>query len=111
MLASATSANRRISQPKLKAACDQCTASKVKCPGGGPRCKRCADSSQPCQYSLARRYGKPPGSKNRKTLETLRYTKERHWENGGSRGGDCSVPQNNDRRDDDDRVVETESKR
>ncbi|KAF2235240.1 hypothetical protein EV356DRAFT_121160 [Viridothelium virens] len=65
----ATGANPRR---KLKAACDQCHASKVKCPGGGPPCKRCEDSSQTCHYSLAARVGKPPGSKNKKSLERSR---------------------------------------
>lgn len=57
---------------KLRAACDQCHASKLKCPGGNPPCKRCEGSGQSCHYSLAARMGKPPGSKNRKTLERLR---------------------------------------
>lgn len=82
---------------KHKAACDQCNASKVKCPGGGIPCQRCADTSQPCHYSLARRIGKPPGSKNRKTLERMRQAKEGNQENnnGGGSGIDSSIPQNN----------------
>ena len=72
------------SRPKKhKAACDQCNASKVKCPGGGPPCNRCANSSQPCHYSLARRAGKPRGTRNRKTLERLRQA-----------GGDSPEQQN-----------------
>jgi hypothetical protein len=60
---------------RYKAACDPCHASKVKCPGGGPPCKRCVKSSdQACRYSLARRMGKPPETRNRKTLERLRET-------------------------------------
>lgn len=58
---------------KYKAACDKCNSSKVKCPGGGPPCQRCADSSYTCKYSLTARIGKPLGSKNKKTLERLRY--------------------------------------
>ena len=102
MLASTSSANRRASQPKHKAACDHCTVSKVKCPGGGPPCKRCADSSQPCHYSLARRFGKPPGSKNRRTLERLRQAKDGDLKSSTRTGGGCSIPQNNDSRDDGD---------
>ena len=81
---------------KHKAACDQCNASKVKCPGGGIPCQRCADTSQPCHYSLARRIGKPPGSKNRRTLERLRQAKEGNQENnnGGGSGVDSSIPRN-----------------
>ena len=71
---------RKASQPKFKAACDQCHANKVKCPGGGTPCQRCADSSQLCNYSLARRNGKPPGTRNRKTLERLAQAKEANLE-------------------------------
>ena len=98
----------RVSQPKKhKAACDQCNASKVKCPGGSLPCQRCADSSQPCHYSLARRIGKPPGSKNRKTLERLRQAKEGNLENnnGEGEGGDSSIPQNTSSRNDSDEAL------
>lgn len=114
MHASTTSANREASKPtKHKAACDQCNASKVKCPGGGLPCKRCADSSHPCHYSVARRIGKPPGSKNRKTLEKLRQEKEGDLEsnNGGDGGGDGSITQNNDSRNDDNGALDVESER
>ena len=71
-----SSASRRASvSKKYKAACDQCHNSKVKCPGGGPPCKRCTDTGHKCYYSLAARIGKPPGSKNRKTLERLHREK------------------------------------
>ena len=102
----------RASQPKKhKAACDQCNASKVKCPGGGVPCQRCADSSQPCHYSLARRIGKPPGSKNRKTLERLRKEKEGNMEsiNGGGGGGNGAIRQNNSSRTDSDEALRGES--
>lgn len=102
----------RGSQPKKhKAACDQCNASKVKCPGGSRPCQRCADSSQPCHYSLARRIGKPPGSKNRKTLERLRQAKEGHPENSnsGGEGGDGSIPQSHGSRNDGDGVLDGKS--
>ncbi|KAI4150580.1 MAG: hypothetical protein LQ341_001073 [Variospora aurantia] len=58
---------------RYKAACDRCHSSKVKCPGGGPPCERCADGSYPCTYSLTARIGKPPGSRNKKTLERLHH--------------------------------------
>ncbi len=57
---------------KLRSACDRCHASKVKCNGADPSCKRCADASLDCHYSPTARIGKPPGSKNRKTLERER---------------------------------------
>lgn len=60
------------SSKRYKAACDQCHKSKLKCPGGGAPCKRCSDGGHHCHYSLTARIGKPPGTKNRKTLERLR---------------------------------------
>ncbi|KAF7513297.1 hypothetical protein GJ744_009718 [Endocarpon pusillum] len=66
-------ANRGTSPTKKRrAACDKCHASKVKCPGGGPPCQRCAENCHSCNYSLTTRIGKPPGSRNKKTLERLR---------------------------------------
>ena len=74
MSTSPASGREVLKQKKYRAACDQCHASKVRCPGGGPPCKRCShlDKSALCHYSLAARIGKPPGSKNRKTLERIR---------------------------------------
>ena len=110
MRTSATSASNRTSQPqKHKAACDQCNASKVKCPGGGPPCNRCSDSSQHCHYSLARRIGKPPGSKNRKTLERLRQVKEGNLESISGGGGDASISQNSGNTNDRDGPLNIES--
>ena len=59
------------SHRRLKAACDQCHAAKVKCSGQRPHCSRCIDTSLACHYSFAARMGKPPGSKNKKTLERM----------------------------------------
>lgn len=72
MLCSVASPNMMSPRPrKYKAACDPCHRSKVKCPGGGPPCRRCSSNSESCHYSLANRTGKPLGSKNRKTIERL----------------------------------------
>ena len=65
---------------KYKAACDQCHNSKIRCPGGGPPCGRCTEGGHKCHYSFAARIGKPPGSKNRKTLERLHRAKMHHLE-------------------------------
>ena len=99
------------SRPKHKAACDQCNASKVKCHGGDPPCKRCTDNSQPCHYSLARRTGKPPGSRNRKTLEKLRQVKEGNPEsnNGEGGGGESSIDHINVSRNRSDGALDIES--
>ena len=78
-----TSSVRRSSTiKKYKAACDQCHSSKVKCSGGDTPCKRCAGARLHCHYSLAARIGKPPGSKNRKTLERLNNAATENSKNG-----------------------------
>lgn len=89
---------------KYKAACDQCHARKVKCPGEGPPCRQCVNGSHTCHYSLASRTGKPPGTKNRKTLERLRQTQEGNPKcNGEGRDidevGQTSIAANNCGRD------------
>lgn len=91
---------------KHKAACDQCSTSKVKCPGGDTPC-------QPCHYSLPGRIGKPPGSKNRKTLERLRQAKEGNPENNNGKdgGGDSSISENNGNRNDHDKAMDGEGGR
>lgn len=102
----------RDPQPKKhKTACDQCNASKLKCPGGGLPCKRCADTSQTCHYSLARRIGKPRGSKNRKTLERLRQAEERNLGDNGGSGGDSSAAHDDGSRNKDSGAPNVEGER
>lgn len=43
---------------KLKASCDFCALSKVKCDRGQPHCSRCINNGIVCHYSEARRIGK-----------------------------------------------------
>ncbi|KAL8756520.1 MAG: hypothetical protein Q9199_002884 [Rusavskia elegans] len=85
MSASATPTLSSSQVKKYKAACDHCHRSKTKCSGGGPPCKRCADTFHPCHYSPAARIGKPKGSKNKKTLERFHRNVDK---NGGSDNGD-----------------------
>lgn len=85
MSASATPTLSSSQVEKYKAACDHCHRSKTKCSGGGPPCKRCADTFHPCHYSPAARIGKPKGSKNKKTLERFHRNVDK---NGGSDNGD-----------------------
>ena len=99
---SATAADLGPSR-KYRASCDRCHASKIKCSGGYPRCKRCAHSSLSCLYSPARRIGKPLGSKNKKTLEKLRRQREERSMVGSHEGHDaafisaCTKPDHQDR--------------
>ncbi|EHA22041.1 hypothetical protein ASPNIDRAFT_183991, partial [Aspergillus niger ATCC 1015] len=58
--------------PKLRAACENCRQSKVKCNlSGKDTCIRCMRHGLPCRYRVANRSGKPKGSKNRATLRKL----------------------------------------
>ncbi|GKZ34051.1 hypothetical protein AbraIFM66950_004187 [Aspergillus brasiliensis] len=58
--------------PKLRAACENCRQSKVKCNlSGKDACIRCMRHGLPCRYRVANRSGKPKGSKNRATLRKL----------------------------------------
>ncbi|KAI9658938.1 MAG: hypothetical protein M1821_001898 [Bathelium mastoideum] len=87
MLTTVPSADAVSSRPaKYKAACVPCGVSKVKCPGGGPPCERCATTSKIalCHYRLAARIGKPLGSKNKKTLGRLRAEEPENAQNGES---------------------------
>lgn len=43
---------------KLRLACDNCSAAKVKCDKKQPACDRCANNQVPCTYSASRRHGK-----------------------------------------------------
>jgi hypothetical protein len=51
---------------KLRASCDRCSASKIKCGQERPACQRCVNSNRPCNYSVSRRLGKPPASDHRR---------------------------------------------
>ncbi|KNG80295.1 hypothetical protein ANOM_011252 [Aspergillus nomiae NRRL 13137] len=63
--------------PKLRAACENCRQSKVKCNLGGKNtCIRCLRHGLPCRYRVANRSGKPKGSKNRATLRKLGQLQE-----------------------------------
>lgn len=44
---------------KLRASCDACAASKVKCSKEHPICSRCASNGSQCIYGISRKHGKP----------------------------------------------------
>ncbi|GAB1312813.1 hypothetical protein MFIFM68171_03023 [Madurella fahalii] len=54
-----TSRPRIQKQPKLRASCDRCGASKLKCDRGQPECERCISHGIPCVYGVSRKMGKP----------------------------------------------------
>jgi len=44
---------------KLRASCDSCAASKVKCSKDHPVCARCSANNLQCVYGISRKHGKP----------------------------------------------------
>ncbi|OAA34643.1 Zn(2)-C6 fungal-type DNA-binding domain protein [Beauveria brongniartii RCEF 3172] len=48
-----------VNRPRLKRCCDACRASKVRCEGQKPSCKRCIQSQYSCIYSLSGKVGRP----------------------------------------------------
>jgi hypothetical protein len=66
---SATTEGRSTRIPKLKDACDMCSASKVKCDKTKPICSRCERLGYPCFYSPARRIRKRHFAQGTSTTE------------------------------------------
>lgn len=54
----AQSLQKTIRTQKLRASCDACSLSKVRCNKEQPTCHRCATQKLPCKYSISRRMGK-----------------------------------------------------
>lgn len=57
-----SAADRR---PKLRASCDACAASKVKCSKEHPICARCKANGSQCIYGVSRKHGKPGRTRKR----------------------------------------------
>ncbi|KAF2676945.1 hypothetical protein K458DRAFT_424307 [Lentithecium fluviatile CBS 122367] len=52
-------------RPKLRASCDACAASKVKCSKEHPICARCNANGSQCVYGVSRKHGKPGRTRKR----------------------------------------------
>ncbi|KAF1926200.1 uncharacterized protein M421DRAFT_422875 [Didymella exigua CBS 183.55] len=70
ILSSPTSAPKpskanRERRPKLRASCDACAASKVKCSKTHPICQRCSANGSQCIYGVSRKHGKPGRTRKR----------------------------------------------
>jgi hypothetical protein len=50
---------------KLRASCDSCAASKVKCSKEHPTCARCSANGSSCIYGISRKHGKPGRTRKR----------------------------------------------
>lgn len=55
----------RERRPKLRASCDACAASKVKCSKDHPICQRCSANGSECIYGVSRKHGKPGRTRKR----------------------------------------------
>ncbi|KAJ4338494.1 hypothetical protein N0V95_008031 [Ascochyta clinopodiicola] len=55
----------RERRPKLRASCDACAASKVKCSKDHPICQRCSANNSQCIYGVSRKHGKPGRTRKR----------------------------------------------
>ncbi|CAN9345614.1 unnamed protein product [Alternaria alternata] len=60
-----TSTPRKINNLKLRASCDSCAASKVKCSKEHPICARCSVINSTCIYGVSRKHGKPGRTRKR----------------------------------------------
>ncbi|KAF2246888.1 hypothetical protein BU26DRAFT_55124 [Trematosphaeria pertusa] len=58
-------ANNPERKPKLRASCDACAASKVKCSKEHPICARCNANGSQCIYGVSRKHGKPGRTRKR----------------------------------------------
>jgi hypothetical protein len=59
------SASDKERRPKLRASCDACAASKVKCNKEHPICARCLANGSQCIYGVSRKHGKPGRTRKR----------------------------------------------
>ncbi|KAI9731501.1 MAG: hypothetical protein M1834_004621 [Cirrosporium novae-zelandiae] len=60
---------------KLRASCDGCYLSKVKCTKERPTCHRCTNLSMICKYSPSQRMGKPRASRQASDLANTHHRK------------------------------------
>ncbi|KAI2602289.1 hypothetical protein GGR54DRAFT_645153 [Hypoxylon sp. NC1633] len=58
-------------QPRLRASCDFCGSSKVKCDRGHPNCGRCIALGLACIYGVSRKTGKSQREKTTQTIDSL----------------------------------------
>lgn len=86
-----TSPPRITKRPKLRASCDRCGASKLKCDRGQPECERCISHGIPCVYGVSRKMGKPRRDKQRPHSNTA-TTRDVFAKRGTGTGKPGNVP-------------------
>lgn len=65
-------ARTTLTARKLRASCDSCASSKVKCDKEQPACRRCPSGGIKCVYGVSRKHGKQP--RRRRSNATDRRT-------------------------------------
>lgn len=65
-------APRPPTKKKLRASCDACSASKIKCDQERPSCLRCRNIDIKCNYSASRRMGKPPAPRDANGMKSTK---------------------------------------
>jgi len=75
-------------RPKLRASCDACAASKVKCNKEHPICARCLVNGSQCIYGVSRKHGKPGRTRKRNPDGTpfIKASKQRPSPDGSEFG-------------------------
>ncbi|KAF2033032.1 hypothetical protein EK21DRAFT_98590 [Setomelanomma holmii] len=75
-------------RPKLRASCDACAASKVKCSKDHPICTRCSANGSQCIYGVSRKHGKPGRTRKRNPDGTpfIKLSKQRPSPDGSEFG-------------------------
>lgn len=75
-------------RPKLRASCDACAASKVKCNKQHPICARCLTNGSQCIYGVSRKHGKPGRTRKRNPDGTpfIKASKQRPSPDGSEFG-------------------------
>lgn len=92
IMSSPTSAPKSSSdkerRPKLRASCDACAASKVKCSKEHPICARCSANGSQCIYGVSRKHGKPGRTRKRNPDGTpfIKASKQRPSPDGSEFG-------------------------
>jgi hypothetical protein len=83
-----TSLSAKERKLKLRASCDSCAASKVKCSKEHPRCARCSANNSTCVYGVSRKHGKPGRTRKRNPDGTpfIKVSKQRPSPDGSEFG-------------------------
>lgn len=80
-----TGSSTKEKKLKLRASCDACAASKIRCSKEHPTCARCSANKSQCVYGVSRKHGKPGRKRKRnpdgtpfvKAVKTVKTVKNR----------------------------------